>query len=272
MKIKIATTGSKGQIGRRLVALGAIPLNCDILDKNAVEKELHRVNPDVIIHAAGMSGIDACADDYEKALAVNVWGTANLCKLAENKVVLLSSDQVYSGKRIFGRYGEKDEPKPVNNYGFSKLGAEAVVGLYGGKIIRLSRGFSYKIGSDIWNYINNLRQGIEVRVPTFIKRNYCHLAFVSLAVFEFANRFNEMPKVINYGSENSMSFYDFMRAVSSAYLRNNRFVARRTSELAGFSSRPHNCSVSVSLAKSVGLPIHSISESIELMKEEEFDV
>jgi len=270
--MKIATTGSKGKIGRRLAALGAIPLNCDILDKNAVERELHRVNPDVVIHAAGISSIDACEDDYEKALAVNVWGTANLCKLAENKVVLLSSDQVYGGKRIFGKYSEKDEPKPINNYGFTKFGAEAVVNLYGGKTIRLARGFSYEINSDIWGYIDNLRQGKEVKVPTFIKRNYCHLDFVAQAIMEFANHVNNMPKVTNYGSENSMSFYDFMCAVSKAYFRNDRFVARRTSEIAGYSPRPRNCSMGVSLAKSVGLPIHSISESIELMKKEEFHV
>jgi len=69
-----------------------------------------------------------------------------------------------------------------------------------------------------------------------------------------------------------MSFYDFMCAVSKAYFRNDRFVARRTSEIAGYSPRPRNCSMGVSLAKSVGLPIHSISESIELMKKEEFHV
>jgi len=267
---KIAVTGAKGQIGRRLVSLGAIPLNCNILDRSETKRELRRVNPDVVIHAAGISSIDECERDYERALNVNVWGFCNVCELAgDGKVVLLSSEQVFDGK--VGNYTEEDEPNPINNYGHSKLGAEAVARLYDDKVIRLSRGFSNRIGSDIYNYIEELKKGSEIFVPYFMSRNYCHLDYVAQGILEYANKIEKMPKILHLGGEYSVWFYELMELVADMVVGSINAVRPRQynpdTEKA-YSPRPQKCGFDVSLAKSLLLPTPNVHDSVKLMLSE----
>lgn len=253
--MKIACTGSQGQIGRRLVKMGVAPLNCDILSDFEIARELHRVNPDVILHCAAKSGIDECEKDYELALAVNVQGTAKLCHQAgDSKVILLSSDQVFDGKD--GCYKETDTPNPINSYGFSKLGAEQVARLYKGKIVRLSRCFS--------SLDFDTQESIEA--PTFIKRNYCHLDYVAYALLQFAGHFDKMPDLLHYGGQDNISFFDFMKM----FYENPELVSARNEERPGYSPRPYNCGFDISLAKSL-LPTFSAKQSIARMKDENND-
>lgn len=250
MKMKIAVSGSRGQIGRRLVALGAIPLECNILDKAQIASELDRVQPDVIIHAAAISSIDECEKDYERALGVNVWGYNAVCEQAgDGKVILLSSDQVFDG--AVGDYKEDDVPNPVNNYGLSKLGAEGVAQLYDNKIVRLSRGFSNRIDSDIYKYIEELRAGHEIHVPDFIHRNYCHLDYVSQNLMHYAAHVAEMPKILHIGGRFSLSFFSLMRLIAGQLRRESLVKPRTPAETKeeSFSPRPLNCGFDVTLSR-----------------------
>ena len=271
MKTVIAVTGHKGQIGRRLVSLGAIPLKCNILDRTEIANELRSVNPDIIIHAAGISSIDKCEQDYELALAVNVWGFNNVCELAgDGKAVLLSSEQGFDG--VAGDYKEDDEPNPINNYGHSKFGAEAVAQLYGDKIIRLSRGFSNRIGSDIYNYVEELKKGNEISVPYFISRNYCHLDYISQGIMYYAEHIAKMPEILHLGGEYPVWFFDFMELVAKMAIGEYGAVRPRqyNSEVEkSYSPRPHKCGLDVSLAKSLFLPIYNVFDSVKLMLAEE---
>ncbi|CAD7932472.1 unnamed protein product [Amoebophrya sp. A25] len=61
------------------------------------------------------------AAEITKGIDTNVIGTSNVCKLA------LSTDYVFDGKKAGGLYTESDPTRPLNNYGWSKLGGECVV-------------------------------------------------------------------------------------------------------------------------------------------------
>ena len=263
---KVAVTGYKGQIGRRLVALGAVPLKCNILDRTEITNELRSVNPDIIIHAAGISSIDKCEQDYELALAVNVWGFNNVCELAgDGKVVLLSSEQVFDG--VVGNYKEDDEPNPINNYGHSKFGAEAIAQLYGDKIIRLSRGFSNRIGSDIYNYVEELKKRNKVYVPDFIVRSYSHLDCISLGIMCHAGNIAEMPEILHIGGTRSLSFFDF---INYMWRWGNGLVnPREEDESKTYSPRPFNCGLDTTLAQKLGVPIFAPHQSVARFLTEE---
>lgn len=255
----LAVTGYKGKIASRLIGLGAIPLMADVTDKDAVEIELSTVKPDVIIHAAAISSIDECAKDYERAIAVNVYGTNIICEVAERvigsgKVVLISSEQVFDGEK--GNYAEYDEPNPINDYGRTKLGAEAVAGLYDTKILRLSRGIS-KSDPDIASAIAR-----EIRyVPNFIYRSYIHLDFLAQGIWDYATRFEEMPDLLHFGGSEAISFYGLMVIA-------NARVEPRENELHYFSPRPYKCGLDISLARKHGLPIFTPYKSVERMMNE----
>lgn len=104
----------------------------DITDKEAVEKIITDLKPDVVVHCAAWTAVDMAEDDdkVEKVRAINAGGTYNIakvCKKIDAKMVYLSTDYVFDGQ------GEKPwEPdckdyKPLNIYGQTKLEGELSV-------------------------------------------------------------------------------------------------------------------------------------------------
>ena len=104
----------------------------DITDKEAVEKIITDLNPDVVVHCAAWTAVDMAEDDdkVEKVRAINAGGTYNIAKVCKKigaKMVYLSTDYVFDGQ------GEKPwEPdckdyKPLNIYGQTKLEGEFAV-------------------------------------------------------------------------------------------------------------------------------------------------
>ena len=104
----------------------------DLTDAEAVKKTVEELQPDVIVHCAAWTAVDAAEEEENKAKvqAVNVGGTQNIAdaaKLVDAKVVYLSTDYVFDGQ------GEKPwEPDckdyaPLNVYGQSKLDGEQAI-------------------------------------------------------------------------------------------------------------------------------------------------
>lgn len=267
--MKIACTGYKGRIGSRLVALGAVPLDCDVTDELAVMRELRYKKPDIVVHAASIASIAACeGEGYERAIQVNFRGTNIVCQESKKvgaKVVYLSTEQVFDG--IKGNYSETDEPNPINDYGRSKWGGEAVCALYGAKIVRLSRGISRESGKDIDNYINDLRAGKTIEVPDFIYRSYSHLDYLAKGVWHFAQNFDTMPNLIHLGGAKPVSFCYLMALVAEEIGVQPNMVVARTVQIKDH-PRPMNCGFDVSLAKSFGVPVALLDDTAERLGEE----
>jgi dTDP-4-dehydrorhamnose reductase len=115
----------------------------DLRDPDAVLRAVRAAAPDVVLHTAAYTAVDAAESDEATALAVNEGGTANLVaalghlaaradadhhteRAPDAGVPLLvsfSSDYVFDGRK--GRpYVESDEPCPLSAYGRSKLAQE----------------------------------------------------------------------------------------------------------------------------------------------------
>ncbi|WP_412067418.1 SDR family oxidoreductase [Rubrivirga sp. IMCC43871] len=97
----------------------------DVLDGGAVDRVMQDFAPDVVLHAAGMSSVEACEADREACWALNVDAVATLaqaCGRHGARLVLPSTDFLFDG--LAGPYAEADRPAPINAYGRSKLAAE----------------------------------------------------------------------------------------------------------------------------------------------------
>ena len=104
----------------------------DITDPLSVENVLTQVKPDVVIHCAAWTAVDAAEDEenQQKVHAINAGGTANIarvCKTLDCKMVYISTDYVFDGQGEAPWQPDCKDYKPLNVYGQSKLDGELAV-------------------------------------------------------------------------------------------------------------------------------------------------
>ena len=137
--MKILITGANGQLGHELVratiaagheVVATSHETLDITDKTAVEAVMTETRPDVVIHAAAWTAVDACESDPGKAMLVNGTATKYVADAAHAvgaHVVYISTDYVFDGSKS-SPYEEDDAPNPQSVYGSSKLVGERALG------------------------------------------------------------------------------------------------------------------------------------------------
>lgn len=107
-------------------------VSMDITDGVAVEKTLLEIHPDVIVHCAAWTAVDAAEDEDKQAKvkAINVDGTQNIANAAKKidaKMVYISTDYVFDGQGTIPWEPDCKAYAPVNVYGQTKLGGELAV-------------------------------------------------------------------------------------------------------------------------------------------------
>lgn len=240
-------------------------LDCDITNPASIEMalklfEIRWGKPDLIVNCAGLTSIDECEKDETKAYALNVRGLSNLHGIFGNRVLHISSDQVFSGK-YFLAPTESTKPKPINYYGYSKWGSEQVSEVMGGKIIRLSRTIDIK-DHDLWSYITHLEHKRIIEVPSFLWRNYLTRSQAVQGIEYFATHYDSMPQIVNYGGEANVSMYTLVQEISRKLGLNVSNVLPRTKDISSEIPRPHWGGYKVGLASRLGFPMYNLREVI----------
>jgi dTDP-4-dehydrorhamnose reductase len=146
--MRITVTGANGLVGSRLCrwlvveghtvtalargerrATGDFEyLRCELTDADDTARALAASRPEIIVHTASMTQVDACERSPDLAYAGNVTTTANVAREAralDAHLIHLSTDYVFDGQE--GPYDETARPNPQGVYARTKwLGEEAV--------------------------------------------------------------------------------------------------------------------------------------------------
>ncbi len=144
---KILVTGGGGLLGtelKKLMPNASFPNHAEFdvtnYDQMSGVINKHPGTPhcyDTIVHAAAITSPPIVNENTIKGLDTNIIGTCNivkLCSLYDMKLVYISTDYVYPGS-CGGSFKELDPIKPVNKYGWSKLGGECAAMLYDKSLI-----------------------------------------------------------------------------------------------------------------------------------------
>ena len=139
--MRVLVTGAKGQLGsdvvnelnsRKYETIGVDIEEMDITDPESVNKIVVKANPDVVIHCAAWTAVDAAEDRDNISIvrSVNVKGTkniANVCKKLDCKMIYISTDYVFSGRGTDPWKPDCRNYAPLNVYGQTKLEGELAV-------------------------------------------------------------------------------------------------------------------------------------------------
>ena len=141
--MRVAVTGATGRLGSALVhALADAPftgpggptawsrVDLDLDAPDGVITAIERDRPEVVVHCAAWTDVDACARDPELAIRRNAVATGVLaieCAARGIDLLVVSTNEVFDGRRTDGRPYAPDEPmSPGNPYGISKAKGEDV--------------------------------------------------------------------------------------------------------------------------------------------------
>ena len=107
-------------------------VSMDITDAAAVAEKVKAAAPDVIVHCAAWTAVDAAEDEenFAKVRAINVSGTKNMAEAAAAcgaKIIYLSTDYVFDGQGTEPWKPDCKDYAPLNVYGQTKLDGELAI-------------------------------------------------------------------------------------------------------------------------------------------------
>ena len=107
-------------------------MQMDITDRAKVDEVISAVRPDVIVHCAAWTAVDAAEEpeNAPKVHAINAEGTKNIAlaaKKADAKMIYISTDYVFDGKGTRPWQPDDKSYAPLSVYAQSKLDGELAV-------------------------------------------------------------------------------------------------------------------------------------------------
>lgn len=105
----------------------------NLLKTDTIIPTLKKINPDIVLHLAAVTHIDACEVDRVHGEAGKVWQTnvvatkkiSQYCKQAGKKLLFMSTECVFDGEQT--SYSESALQNPKNWYGITKTEAEKYI-------------------------------------------------------------------------------------------------------------------------------------------------
>jgi len=285
--MRLLITGASGLLGLNLAlearnihqvvgvdrcSLTGVPYEqvcADLLERDALDRVLDRVQPDWLIHCAALANLEACEADPGLARSLNASLPGDLavaCKVRGVKMVYISTDAVFDGT-AFDPYTEEDVPNPLSLYAKTKLqGEQAVLSAYPAAIVARVNfyGFSNNGKRSIAEFfINNLRAGERIKGftdltfnPTFVG----HLADLLLHMLA-----KDLCGVYHAASAEVMSKFTFGVTLARRFGLDESLILPESVDRSGLTAhRANNLGLSVhKLVTALGEPVPDFSSGLD---------
>ncbi len=191
----------------------------DITDSAAVAGTIKACSPDVVVHCAAWTAVDAAEDEEnkKKVYAINVEGTqniANVCKELDCKMIYISTDYVFDGKGSEPWEPDCIDFAPQNYYGVTKLGGENAVrdSLNKFFIVRIAWVFGKNGNNFIKTMLNLAKKYPSLRVV-------CDQIGTPTYTYDLARLLADMSETEKYGCYHAtneggfVSWYDYAKEI-----------------------------------------------------------
>lgn len=266
--MKIVITGGKGMLGRTLqkelaeheIVVADLP-DWDITDDEGFLRKLMAAAPDVVIHCAAMTNVDACEADRDLAFKLNEEGSRNValaCSACGARLFAISTDYVFSGEppREPWAWSETDIPRPRTVYGLSKFSGEQMVQMLNSDATVLRIAWLYGAGGP--SFVHTMAKlGAEAGAPLRVvndQRGNPTSAKAVADVIRFLLTRPDVSGIVHATCEDQCTWYDLACEVKR--LMGNRFPRAvepcTTEEFPRPAPRPHNSALKKSVLNVLG--------------------
>jgi len=246
-----------------------IPL--DIAQASSVLDGVRRARPAVIVHAAAMTGVDACEEHPDDAMRINAQGTEHVARAARDVgayLIYLSTDYVFDGTR--GHYTEDDPPRPLGVYARTKwLGEQVVLAICPGATV---------VRTTLYGWNAQARQSFAERVldgaaggapvTAFTDMYWSPLLANDLADAIAALMARPAPGLFHVAGRERCSRYDFALAVATVFGRDPGVVRPgRLHEARLRAPRPPDASLDVArFERTFGMTLPGVQAGLTRMR------
>lgn len=213
---------------------------CDILDEAALREFGIACKPNLVIHLAADTRVDALEADRETAFRVNEQGARNVARVAADagaRMVYLSSDYVFDG-RSNRPWREDDPPAPLSVYGQSKLAGERAVAEVAEKHFIVRTSWLYGRGGR--NFVDTIRdraaKGETLRVVNDQRGGPTWTVDLSAAILRLTG--NKAFGVYHVSNQGECSWYELAAEIVKRAGLPGRVEAASTEEVARPAPRP----------------------------------
>ncbi len=274
-----AVFGSAGQLGVELVkefrlrgyqVFAFDRAKVDITEAEAVEQNLAKINPAVVLNAAAYNQVDVAEREPQAAFQVNALAVRNLalaCRQIDARLVHFSTDYVFDGRA--GRpYKESDPPHPLGAYAVAKLAGEFYAQAYleNPLIIRTSGVFGpagrhTARGNFIELMLRLAGEGREIRV---VEDHIASPTFAPLLAARTADLVDRgAGGLFHIGGGTPISWYDYARMIFRVAGLEPQLKPTNEREYRTAARRPKYSALSNEKIESLGLePMPPLEEAV----------
>lgn len=282
---KILVTGGSGFLGSRICYYfkkknyevdAPSHEKMDITDLESVRSYFKESNAEIVIHCAAISDTGYARMHPGKSFLINVTGTENLAKAANEaglRLIFMSSDQIYNERTCTSEKYEKEKDgateeqgrHPGNVYGRHKKEAEEKSLLANPDTVVLRLTWMYDIKREGMktngNLLTNLMEAQKKKIPlSFARHEYRGITNVWEVVENLEKVFGIPAGIYNYGSENEYPTIEIAGEAAKILNVSKEIV---TEDRKRFADRPRNLTMCCDKIRKEGIFFKSTWEGLK---------
>jgi dTDP-4-dehydrorhamnose reductase len=244
-------------------------------DWSKLEELILKEKPDVVLNSIAYSNSDFCEINREEAYTLHVKISekiTTICSKINSKIVFLSTDYVFDGKK--GNYAENDKTNPINYYGRTKDLAEKII-LKNENNLVLRTAMVYGLSSKVrfLRYvIENLKKDQEINTYDDIFNSATLLGDLTNGISKAIEL--DASGIYHIVGSSCVSRFDFAKTVAKVFDFNENLVKPVSILSAKLKAqRPINpCLNNSKASKTFGIKFSSINEGIKQIYERRSDL
>tara|TARA_B100001027_G_C16246889_1_gene322395 strand:- start:647 stop:1495 length:849 start_codon:yes stop_codon:yes gene_type:complete len=202
----------------------------DLLKKNNLISVLKKINPKTVINCTGLTDVDECDKNIEKAyiknslIVENIVESLNFIK-SKAYLIHISTDQIYNSQKIF-----KSNLETTNNlsnaYSITKYLGEKNIENYQNSLILRTNFFGKSISKYKRSYsdfiIKSLKNKKIIKLPQNVIFNPLEINFLVSKILKLNNL--KIKGIYNIGSKNSISKYKFGILIAKKFQLETKYI------------------------------------------------